>query len=162
MFEKIKSRLFGDPPKRRERTEKQKVGQTGEDLACQYLERSGYRIVERNYLKKWGEIDIIAKKANKLHFVEVKSVSRATSVLPPKPLTKEIKYEKPIFGKNDEYRPEDNLHPWKLQRLGRAIQSYLLDRDIPDNMDWQFDVVTVYIDQAKGLSKVSLLEDIIL
>lgn len=138
----------------KEPTEKQKLGEIGENLASEHLAKNGYKIVERNYSKKWGEIDIIAKKANKLHFIEVKSVSREM-------FTNEggdVIHETP----NDSYRAEDNIHFHKLQRLGRAIQSYLLDRDIPDNMDWQFDVVTVYIDSNKGLSKVHLLEDIIL
>ena len=54
------------------------------------------------------------------------------------------------------------MHPWKLQRLGRAVQSYLLDRDVSDETDWQFDVVTVHIDMSKRLSRVFLLEDIVL
>jgi len=91
--------------------------------------------------------DSVAKKGGKLHFVEVKSVSREMS--------EGVIHE-------TSYRPEDNMHPWKLQRLGRAIQSYLLDRDVPENVDWQFDVATVYIDQGRGLHKVFILEDVVL
>ena len=134
----------------KEPTEKQKLGKIGEDLACEYLEKLGYKIIERNYLKKWGEIDIIAKKSGKINFVEVKSVSR------------EVFSNSVIRETTDAYRAEDNMHPWKLQRLGRAVQSYLLDKDVPDNVDWQFDVVTVYIDSVKKLHKVSILEDIVL
>ncbi len=133
---------------KKEPTEKQKIGQIGEDFACEYLEKNGYKVIERNYLKKWGEIDIIAKKGNKLHFVEVKSVSR--DLLNVTHVTA------------DSYRPEDNMHPWKLQRLARTIQSYLLDKDIPDNIDWQFDLVTVYIDVLNKRHDVLLLEDIVL
>jgi putative endonuclease len=138
----------------KEPTEKQKLGQVGEDLACEYLAGNLFQVVERNYLKKWGEIDIIAKKSGKLHFVEVKSVSREMFL----DERGEVIHE----TSNDSYRAEDNMHPWKLQRLGRAIQSYLLDRDIPDNVDWQFDVVTVYVDQNRGLHKVLVLEDVVL
>ena len=126
----------------REPTNKQKIGELGENLACGYLSGLGYSIVERNYLKKWGEIDIIANRANKLHFVEVKTVSR------------EISTNNVIHETHDAYRAEDNLHPWKLQRLGRAVQSFLLDRNIPENMDWQFDIVTVTIDPAHNTHKV--------
>ena len=140
-------------------TEKQIIGKMGEDYACQYLKKQGYSIVERNYLKKWGELDIIAKKDKKIHFVEVKSVSRNLSVI-RETLVAE---QSTLRGEqNDSYRAEDNIHPWKLKRLGRAIQSYLLDRDIPDDVDWQFDVVTVYIDMDKRQSNVLLLEDIVL
>ena len=132
----------------KEPTEKQKIGQIGEDLACDYLEKNGYKVVERNYLKKWGEIDIVAKKGSKIHFVEVKAVSRA---LPD--VTHETNYG---------YRAEDNMHPWKLQRLGRSVQSYLLDRNVSDETEWQFDVAAVQIDMNKRLSQVELLEDIVL
>ena len=149
----------------KEPTKKQKIGKIGEDLACQYLLKNGYGVIERNYIKKWGEIDIIAKKSNKLHFVEVKSVSREMFPSREGDVIHEtlVGEQSSLRGRqNDSYRPEDNMHPWKLQRLGRAIQSYLLDRNISDNIDWQFDVATVYIDSGKGLSKVFLLEDVVL
>ena len=38
--------------------------------------KRGFKIIERNYLKKWGEIDIVAVKNRKYYFVEVKTVSR--------------------------------------------------------------------------------------
>jgi|SRR3989344_6165432 len=143
-------------------TEKQIIGKIGEDSACDYLKNRGYLIVERNYLKKWGELDIVAKKDKKIHFVEVKTVSRNLlnqNVIRETPV---VEQNSVLSRQNDGYRPEDNIHPWKLQRLGRAIQSYLLDRDIPDEVDWQFDVVTVYLDMNKKLSNVFLLEDVVL
>ncbi|KND48698.1 MAG: putative endonuclease [Parcubacteria bacterium C7867-003] len=132
----------------KEPTEKQKIGQIGEDRACEYLEKNGYGVIERNYLKKWGEIDIVAKKASKIHFIEVKSVSR--------------NLEDVTHVTKDTYNPEDNMHPWKLERLGRAVQSYLLDRNVPDEVEWQFDLVTVYIDMNKRLSRVEIMEDLVL
>ena len=136
----------------KEPTEKQKIGQIGEDCACEYLEKNGYKIIDRNYLKKWGEIDIVVKKDNKLLFVVVISVSIDLSG---------VTHVTNAKG-NDSYNPEDNMHPWKLQRLSRVIQSYLLDKNVSDETDWQFDLVTVYIDKNKRLSRVFLLEDIVL
>lgn len=124
------------------------TGQLGEDIACRFLMKHGFEVVERNYWKKWGEIDIVAKKEDKLHFVEVKSVSR------------EINPEVPY--KEDSFRPEDNLHPWKLQRLSRVTQTYLLEKDVSDETPWQFDVITVYLDMKRRMSKVYLLENVIL
>ena len=176
---------------KKEPTEKQKIGQLGEDSACEYLIKMGYKVIERNYLKKWGEIDIVAKKDNRIHFIEVKSVSRIIQEGSVIRETKNIigsiimgvvrgggenkredvqKYgdesifpsSKEIHQNNDSYRAEDNMHPWKLQRLGRAVQSYLLERDIQENVDWQFDVVTVHLDMNTGLSEVSILQDIVL
>ena len=137
----------------KEKTEKQKIGALGEDCACKFLENKGFKIIDRNYLKKWGEIDIVAKKDKILHFVEVKSVSREIYLEKGKYVIHETK---------GDYRPEDNMHPWKLQRLSRVIQSYLLDKNVSDDVDWQFDVVTVYIDMSKRLSKVFILEDVVL
>ena len=48
-------------------TEKQKVGRIGEDIACKFLMKHGFEVADRNYLRKWGEIDIIAKKRGVLH-----------------------------------------------------------------------------------------------
>ncbi len=143
----------------KEPTEKQKIGKIGEDCACKYLKKEGYQIIERNYLRKWGELDIVAQKGKKIHFVEVKSVSRA---LPAVALAKEGRSPTVIRETHDSYRPENNMHPWKLQRLGRAVQSYLLEKDISDDTDWQFDVVTVYIDMNKRLSRVFLIPDVVL
>ena len=55
---------------------KQTVGEKGEKRACKYLELKGYKILERNYRCKLGEIDIIAEDKNKdIVFVEVKTRS---------------------------------------------------------------------------------------
>ena len=144
------------------RTEKRKIGDVGENIACKFLMKRGFEIIEQNYSKKWGEIDIIAKKTNKLHFIEVKSVSH----MPVSPACAG-RYE------TDNYNPEDNLHPWKLQRLSRVIQTYLLGyQDRKDacpaklqrsgETDWQFDVAVVYLDLKSMEAKVNYMEDIIL
>src|ERR1700733_2652193 len=137
----------------KEPTEKQKLSRIGEDCACQYLKKNGYTILDRNYLRKWGELDIVAQKTKKIHFVEVKSVSREISPAGGGNVIRET---------NDSYRAEDNMHPWKLQRLGRAVQLYLLEKDISDDVEWQFDVITVYVDMHKRLSRVQLIPDIVL
>jgi putative endonuclease len=141
-------------------TEKRKTGNLGEDLACRFLMKHGYTIVERNYLKKCGEIDIIAKKKDILYFIEVKAVS--ADYLSDKynlPNISSVSDETSIDG---YFRPEDNVHPWKLQRLARTIQIYLLERNVSPETSWQFDVITVYIDKKRLVSKVSILENIVL
>lgn len=127
-------------------TDKQKLGNLGEDIAEKFLMKHGYEVLERNYWKKWGELDIIAKKNGILHFVEVKSVSCAT--LP------DVTYE------TNDYRPEDNIHPHKLKRLSRTTQSYLLENNIEN--DWQFDAYIVYIDKKDKKARVKVIKDIIL
>ncbi len=50
-----------------------RTGKRGEDLAAAYLAETGFRIVERNYRCRFGEIDIVAEEGKTLVFVEVKS-----------------------------------------------------------------------------------------
>ena len=56
-------------------SEKQKVGEIGESVAVRFLVKHGFSILNRNYTRKWGELDIVAEKDAKLYFVEVKSFS---------------------------------------------------------------------------------------
>ena len=145
-------------PQTDHRTSKRKLGDIGENAVCEYLKAKGFQIIETNYLKKWGEIDIVAKESSKLHFIEVKSISR--EIINPN-VSQETKRE--ISRENlDTYRAEDNLHPHKFERLRRAIQTYVLDRHIAAETEWQFDVATVLVDEEKKLCKVSFLWDIIL
>jgi len=134
------------------KTPKRQLGDTGEGVACTYLESRGYEIVERNYLKPWGEIDIVAKKAEKLYFVEVKTVTRES----PKGIHPEG------LSRGAGYRPEDNVHPAKVKRLHRAIQTYLLDHKVPETIDWQLDVACVYLDFSTRRATVEVLENVIL
>jgi putative endonuclease len=125
------------------KTEKRRIGDIGEELACKYLERKGFRVIERNYLRKWGEIDIVAEKGPLLSFIEVKSVSRESSA-------------------EGTWRPEENVHPAKLKRLHRVIQTYLLDRKVPDNILWRIDIICVYLDFSRRRAKVEVIENVIL
>ncbi|MBP6883811.1 MAG: YraN family protein [Candidatus Pacebacteria bacterium] len=124
-------------------SETQKIGELGENIAVRFLMKRGFQILERNYTKKWGEIDIIAGANDKLHFVEVKSVSR-------------------VNIKDNDYRAEDNMHPWKLQRLARTIQTYLLHNKIGDDQTWQVDLLVVYLDLKLKKARVKVVSDIIL
>ncbi|MBP9802695.1 MAG: YraN family protein [Candidatus Pacebacteria bacterium] len=126
----------------------QKIGEIGENIAVKFLMKQGFAILERNYTKKWGEIDIIAKKDNKIYFIEVKSVSRNLINVSQETL--------------DSYKPEDNMHPWKLKRMSRTIQTYLLAHKEYDEYEWQIDLITVFLDLIDKKAKVKRIEDIIL
>ena len=58
----------------------QQIGQVGEDLAVKFLVKQGFSLLQRNYTLKIGEIDIVATKAQKLHFIEVKTLQKDLSV----------------------------------------------------------------------------------
>ena len=124
------------------------TGKIGERIATNFLTKKGFNLICQNYRKKWGEIDIIMKKDKILHFVEVKTVSRKSYG---------NKFEQEI----NNYRPEDNMHPWKLKRLQRAIQTYLLEK-YKNEPVWQFDLICVFLDQEKKIAKVRFIENLIL
>jgi putative endonuclease len=130
-------------------SEKQKIGEIGENMAVKFLVKHGFTVLDRNYTKKWGEIDIVAEKEGKLYFIEVKSVSRENLDAVPRETL-------------DSYRPEDNMHPWKLQRLSRTIQTYLLSKKIPEEVEWQVDLLVVFLDVKNKKAKVKVVKDIIL
>jgi putative endonuclease len=126
----------------------QKIGELGEEVASTFLVKHKFLILERNYTKKWGEIDIIAQKEGKLYFVEVKSVSCGT--LP------DFNEENPFIK-----RPEENMHPRKMKRLSRTIQTYLIHKRI-GNTPWQFDLLLVYLDIDNRKARVKAIENVIL
>ncbi len=128
---------------------KAEIGRLGEDIAVKYLENKGFSVIGRNYLKKYGEIDIIAQKGKILHFIEVKSVSHET--LPQN-----------VSRATDNHRPEDNIHQQKLKRLARTIQAYLFGKYPKGEPEWVFDAVTVRIDIKTRQAQVAFLENLIL
>lgn len=127
-------------------TDKQRIGALGENIAESFLRNRGFEILDRNYRKKWGEIDIVAKKKDFFRFVEVKTIKAGL----PTNVSRET---------SDSYRPEENVHPQKLRRIHRAIQTYLLERKI--DADWQIDVVTVKLDMGRRVARVEIIENIV-
>lgn len=124
------------------------IGKIGEDIASDWLVRKGFSIIERNYLKKWGEIDIVAHETDgKVHFVEVKTVSYETKA----------KLDRAVSRKT--WRPEENVHKDKQMRLSRAIQTWLIDH--PDCIDWQIDILTVRMVPDEKYAKIMLLDNVI-
>ena len=120
------------------------IGRLGEDIACRYLiEKLGCGIIDRNYRKKAGELDIVAEKDKVIHFVEVKSVKR-------------FQGQKPT---DDEYEAEENVHPWKLKRLYTTINIFLENYKL-DERDWQLDIIVVELDDEKKEGRVRILEDV--
>ena len=138
----------------------QKIGELGEEIACKFLMKHGFMIKERNYTKKWGELDIVAEKSGRIYFVEVKSVSMDLSTSPrPSPFQGEG--EKVSPETQGDYRHEDNMHPWKLKRLSRVIQTYLLQFGAGEQ-EWQLDLAIVYLDIKQRIARVRMVKDIIL
>lgn len=123
----------------------ERIGEIGEDIACKYLAKNGFVILERNFRMKFGEIDIICQKAGVIHFVEVKSVSRKTSLLP---------------NSSDTHNPEDNMHRNKVIRQRRVIEAYLLNSD--SELNFEIDLITVKIDSVLKQANVYMHKNIII
>ncbi len=132
--------------------EKNKIGAIGEDIAAKYLEKLGHKVIDRNYLKKWGEIDVVSRETiqNKqiIHFVEVKTVSYETKEM----LNKAVSY--------GTWRPEENVHHKKIERMYRTIESWLMDKN--SDSEWQIDVISVRIVPRERYATVKYIPNIIL
>lgn len=95
------------------------LGKKGENLAVEYLQQNGYKILERNWTFQKAEIDIIAQKEAILAIVEVKTRSSLD------------------FGS-----PQDFVKPKKIQLLIKAVNAYINYRDI--DFDVRFDIIAIH------------------
>lgn len=156
-------------------SEKRRLGNLGEDIAEMFLVKRGYKIVNRNYLKKWGELDIVATKDRVIFFIEVKSkvtremglnrIDNVSQDVSRSSFTKHdfnIKLSHETNNTNNEFLPEENVHSSKLKRMYRAIQSYLTEKSIDDNIEWQIDVMTVAIDFVRKEAIINHIENVVI
>jgi putative endonuclease len=124
------------------------IGSLGENIVSKFLSTKGFSIIQKNYRKKWGEIDIIAEKDHIIHFVEVKSISKTSGF---------VNKSDPM----DEFMPEENIHLWKIKRLLRTINSYLSEKHLRDtDIEWQLDALIVVIDRGEKKAHVRIIENI--
>ncbi|QQG38083.1 MAG: YraN family protein [Candidatus Kaiserbacteria bacterium] len=119
-------------------------GNLGEEIACQFLVRKGFKVVERNYRRPWGEIDIVAQKGDEVRFVEVKAVSREISG---------------SISREMDYRPEEMVHRSKLEKVARTATLYMDEKR--DKREYQIDVVGVIMDPQKRLARCRLFEQVL-
>ncbi|MDO4661843.1 MAG: YraN family protein [Tissierellia bacterium] len=106
-------------------TQKRKRGDFGEDLAQKFLIKKGYQILDRNYLKKLGEIDIIALYEDMIVFVEVKT-------------RKNFKYS----------YPSEAVDKYKQRKIKNTACIYLEEKGFTD-YKIRFDVCEVYLEERK-------------
>lgn len=96
-----------------------KLGKMGEEIAASFLQGKNYEIVERNYRRYRGEIDLIARDGGYLVFVEVKTA-------------RSLKMGPPILRVDSR----------KRRQMGRVAAAYFQEHDLFDQ-DARFDIVTV-------------------
>jgi putative endonuclease len=105
-------------------------GKVSEDRAIDFLQDRGFSIVDRNYYaSKLGEIDIIAKKGNILHFIEVKS-SRAN------------------------FEPIYNITPAKIRKIINSANYYLKQKGL--NFAWCIDALVIKGDRVELIENITL------
>jgi len=115
---------------------KQKVGRFGEVLACNYLIRRGYKIIEKNIKISYQELDIIARQQKKIIFVEVKT--RASKILGP---------------------ADEAISSQKIKSLKKAIEEYVYSKNITSK-NIRLDLISIDIDRHKKIAKIKHYKDI--
>jgi len=115
---------------------KQETGKLGEQLACKALEKNGYRILEKNYRCRQGEIDLVARQRDCIVFIEVRSKTGDS------------------FG-----TPQESVTTVKKQRMLATALDYLSKHSsLPEN--WRIDFVAVEIDPSGNKpARVEIIEN---
>jgi len=108
------------------------LGDFGEKLAFKYLEKQGFKVLEKNFRCRFGEIDIIAKEKNVFSFIEVKTITKGST-------------ESPV----------DTITPTKIKHIQRCAELYLAN--VKEEYDCRFDVVA--IECTNGKFEVELIRD---
>lgn len=115
-----------------------KLGNFGEKIARKYLKGKKYRILSQNFKRKWGEIDIVGKKKDKIIFFEVKTI-----------------LEKQGF------MPEDEISLKKKRQLRKMAQIYLSENKISFDNPWQIDIIAIEVLSDFQKAKIRHLENAI-
>jgi putative endonuclease len=120
------------------RNKTSELGFLAENLAARYLEKRGYVVLELNYRKPWGEIDIIAKKEGILVFVEVKA------------------NRKIIVG----FEPELRANSSKIVKVVRTARTYLAEKKYSPLQEWQIDIISIGLDEPRDMAKIKHFKNI--
>ena len=113
---------------------RQEVGALAESAASMFLKKQGYEILERNYRKPWGEIDIIARKDGVIVFVEVKANSMAG---------------------HQSFAPEVRADHVKLRKVVKSAMLYL-EFELKDlESEWRVDIVSVTLKEAVNKAAIT-------
>lgn len=126
--------------------EKALTGQTGEQVAANYLKNKGYEILDMNFKnnsgRRLGEIDIVARDSqqDEIVFVEVK--------------TRE-------YNRYKDTLPEENINYLKLRKLAKISTIFLREQKM-ENCNYRFDAISVWLDYGTRMAKIKHLPNIFL
>jgi Holliday junction resolvase-like predicted endonuclease len=124
---------------------RKEIGAYGERVAAHYLGRHGLTLVDTNVARKTGEIDVIMRTADTLHFVEVKTI-----------LCREFPDPR---AAEDGYDPSVNLHEYKIRKVARTAEWYVMNVDWEG--EWQVDGCLVWLRARDGVARVMYLPQIV-
>jgi len=120
-------------------SQKRKFGNIGEEIACKFLLGKGHKILETNFQKRIGEIDIISELDGKLHFIEVKTRTKTA------------------IGKFG--LPQEAVNFYKRRKLIKTALFYLLESRRSENTQWQIDVIAITIDKEKRKARITFIKN---
>lgn len=96
-------------------------GSNAESATCQWLEGQGFQILDRNWRRPWGELDIVAQKDSVVHFIEVKA----------------------SLKQNAGFEPFVRAGATKMLKVQRTARTWLATHNYGDDTEWQMDIVSV-------------------
>jgi putative endonuclease len=117
-------------------TTRMKLGLKAEEAVCNYLMAQGYRILDRNWRRPWGELDVVAEHRGIIHIVEVKASSANISGFEP-------------FLRADGR---------KMHKVKRTAQTWLSSHKYGPDTEWQLDIASVIM--SKNKPEIELFENI--
>lgn len=117
----------------------QELGFLAENIAARYLESGGYKIMDKNYRKPWGEIDITARKGEVVVFVEVKANSQELG---------------------GDFNPEIRVDWKKMAKIKRTALLYLEYELCDMDCEWQIDVISVTFNSTKRTADLKHFKNI--
>lgn len=137
------------------KTEKRKKGDEGERVAFSYLKKNGYKILDRNYANRFGEIDIVAFKPFGDILSKVVGGKQRGTVVFVEVKTRKVDFEgvKPLQTGSELY-PERNVDWRKQRKLVRAAGYYLIKNKYHEDAPWQIDVIGIELDKARHLANL--------
>lgn len=105
-------------------TERTQLGMRAEEAVCRWLTDGGYRVLDRNWRRPWGELDIVAMLGGVIHVIEVKASARL------------------LTGFDPVLRADAR----KMHKVKRTAQTWLSHHRYAPDTEWQLDIISVIMD----------------
>lgn len=120
------------------------IGSLGEEIAAEYLKNKGFQIIERNFRRPWGELDIIAgDKSGTLVFIEVKTFKC-----------------RDLSDSGSRITPEDNMTASKLRKTKKIAVMYANGHPelIDERLGWRVDLIAIRLEISRKTDSFGVRE----